>query len=75
MIIMFFSIDGDFADGKTWTDGCVYILDRSLFEQGADDTGKSINEFVSKNPIKPKAKLIIHPEDFSYIHEVEIVKK
>jgi hypothetical protein len=67
-----FAIDGTFGDGKTWTNGCVYILDRNLFQQGEDDFGKPIDEFVSEVPVKPKAKLLIIPNDFEYIEKVEI---
>lgn len=67
-----FKINGTNSTGEFWTDGCVYVLDRSQFEQGTDDDGKPINEFASLEPVKPKAKLIIHPEDFEYKDEVEV---
>jgi hypothetical protein len=70
-----FKVDGKFEDDKIWTDGCVYILDRTKFEQGTDDDGKIIDEFASKEPVKPLAKLHLTPEDFPYLDEVEIVKK
>lgn len=67
-----FKINGVNSTGEFWTDGCVYVLDRSQFEQGTDDDGKPINEFASLEPVRPKAKLIIHPEDFEYKDEVEV---
>lgn len=69
-----FKINGKFADEKTWTEGCVYILDKSQFEQGVDDNGKLIDEFASREPVKPLAKLLTKPEDFPYLDGVEILK-
>lgn len=67
-----FKIDGKFKDEKVWTDGCVYILDKSKFEQGTDDDGELIDEFASTEPVKPLAKMLVEPEDFPYLDEVEI---
>ena len=68
-----FKIDGKFKDEKVWTNGCVYILDKSKFEQGTDDDGELIDEFASVDPVKPLAKMLVTPEDFPYLDEVEIV--
>lgn len=68
-----FKIDGVFNDKKVWTDGCVYILDKSKFEQGTDDNGELIDEFASIEPVKPLVKMLVTPEDFPYLDEVEIV--
>lgn len=70
-----FKVDGEFEDKKQWTDGCVYILDKTKFEQGTDDDGKPIDEFVSREPIKPSAKMFVSPEDFPYLNEVEFMNK
>lgn len=70
-----FKVDGEFADGKHWIDGCVYILDKTKFEQGTDDDGKLIDEFVSREPVKPSAKMFVSPEDFPFLNEVEFMNK
>jgi hypothetical protein len=70
-----FKVDGKFGDNKTWTNGCVYILDKSKFEQGTDDEGSPIDEFACREPVKPLAKLLTESEDFPYLDEVEIVSQ
>ena len=67
-----FKIDGTFKDEKVWDNGCVYVLDKSEFEQGQDDGGRLIDEYASRELVKPLAKVLMSPEDFPYLDEVEI---
>lgn len=57
-----------------WSDGVVYILPRDLFEQGEDDRGELIDEFVSRTPVQPITRLQIRPEDFPYLNDVQPIK-
>lgn len=58
-------------DAEPWTQGAVYILDRSQFTQGADDQGNLIDEWASETSVEPLAKLEVNPEDFRFLDSVE----
>ncbi len=59
-------------NSNPWLDGVVYILPSDSFEQGTDDEGHQIDEFVSRTPVKAIARLRVGPEDFPYLDKVTI---
>lgn len=68
-----FAIQGTFHAGQMWTRGYVYLLDKADFVQGTDDEGQPIDEYVSIVPVIPLAQMVLDPEEFPYIEEVEVV--
>src|SRR3989344_3476516 len=62
-----FKIDFDVAKLKPWSEGVIYILPKDSFEQGTDDSGKLIDEWMSSKSVRPVAKLKLSPEEFPYI--------
>lgn len=68
-----FGIDKqEVLDSYPWSGGVIYILPRAIFEQGTDDEGHPIDEFISRVPVSAIAKLRVAPEDFPYINQVVI---
>jgi hypothetical protein len=59
-------------DSYPWSDGVIYILPRKAFEQGTNNEGHPIDEFISRVPVTPIAKLRVAPEDFDYLNQVQI---
>jgi hypothetical protein len=59
-------------DSHPWSDGVVYILPKKAFEQGTNNEGYPIDEFISRVPVTPIAKLRVTPEDFDYLNQVRI---
>jgi hypothetical protein len=55
-----FSIDTDPASAESWTNGAVYILERESFTSTYDQ------EWVSRTPVLPRARLAVTPEDFPF---------
>lgn len=66
-----FKMSKKVLDTKPWTNGMVYILDKHNFQQGVDDSGELIDEWVSEMPIKPLAKLEVQPEDFRFLNKIK----
>ena len=66
-----FAMSKDALEKAPWSEGTVYILPKEKFEQGKNDRGESSNEFVSMEPVKPKAKLRVSPQDFPYLDTIE----
>ena len=66
-----FKMSKKVLDTKPWTNGMVYILDKNNFQQGVDDSGELIDEWVSEMPIKPLAKLEVQPEDFRFLNKIK----
>lgn len=66
-----FAVDSHMLQLKPWSRGIIYILPRDSFEQGTDDDGNPIDEFVSRTPVKPLAKLSVDPSDFPYLDKIQ----
>ena len=60
----FFSIDTDPASPESWTNGAVYILERDSFTSTYDQ------EWVSRTPVLPRARLAVTPVDFPFRRRV-----
>jgi hypothetical protein len=60
----FFAIDTDPAAPESWTDGAVYLLPPDTFTQTYDA------EWISPNPVRPRARLAVTRADFPYADRV-----
>ena len=60
-----YALDPVSPSGVPWTEGCVYILDRTSFELRHGN-------WVSDQPIVPLGKLEVFPEDFPLLDKVRI---
>lgn len=69
-----FAVGADMLALRPWSDGAVYILPQEAFEQGVDDNGMLIDEFVSRAPVTPIARLKVGPEDFPYLDSVGAIE-
>lgn len=69
-----FSVPQDMKDKAAWSDGVIYILDKSNFVQGHNDNGNEIDEWMSAEKVKPLAKLIISPGEFPYFEEIKVLE-
>lgn len=70
-----FAMDKDALAESPWSEGIVYILPKEKFQQGTNDQGEPSNEFVSLEPVKPRAKLRISPKDFPYLDKIKPLEK
>lgn len=59
---------------KAFANGSLYILSRDGFEQGTDDEGRLIDEWVNQSSVRPLAKLRLNKEDFPFLSEVKILE-
>lgn len=65
----FFSINQQMFETHPWRAGTVYVLPRKPFDQ----TSKGVvrfDEWASKKPVTPVARVVVSPEDFPFIHQV-----
>ncbi|MFT5281000.1 MAG: hypothetical protein ACI9AR_000448 [Flavobacteriaceae bacterium] len=69
-----FKITKAFIDADAWSDGSIYILDGKTFEQGEDDEGEPIDEWLSKEPVMPVGKVKVDKDDFPYFTDIEPVE-
>jgi len=70
-----FKADEETLRRKPWSEGVVNILSKDSFEQGTDDNGRLLDEFISRTPITPIARLKVVPEDFPYLNDIQIYTK
>ncbi|MSU60568.1 MAG: hypothetical protein EXS52_01480 [Candidatus Staskawiczbacteria bacterium] len=70
-----FKVNSYVAKLKPWSEGVIYILPKDSFEQGTDDEGKLIDEWMSKTAVRPVAKLTLKPEEFPYINNIETISE
>ena len=70
-----FKISPHLLEVQPWSDGIVYILPKNSFEQGTDDDGNAIDEWMSKTPVKPIAKLNLAPEEFPYFNDIKAIEE
>ncbi len=66
-----FKVEVEMLKSKPWSVGVIYILDKNAFEQGTSDEGVPIDEWVSRLPIKPIAKLRIDPKEFPFMDDIK----
>jgi len=70
-----FEIGPEMTIAQPWSDGIVYVLPKNSFEQGTDNSGKLVNEWMSKTPVRPIAKLKIEPGEFPYINNIKTIEQ
>ena len=58
-----FSIDAESLRKAPWTNGMIYILPRDSFEEW--------EEWTSKSPVRPLAKLAVSPVDFPFLKRIQ----
>jgi hypothetical protein len=56
---------------QPWKTGAVYIVDSSAFVQCRNDAGRSVREWASEQPVSVSSKLIVGPEDFRFLNQVQ----
>jgi len=56
-----FSIGSDPRRPESWTTGTVYALPRTTFRPTPGS-----RELVSEVPVGPRARLVVHPDDFPF---------
>lgn len=70
-----FKVESETLAASPWSEGMVYILPKSSFEQGTDDNGNSTDEWMSELPVRPIAKLKVKPDEFPYFNEIKTIEK
>ncbi len=66
-----FKIPTSAKETDPWTNGVIYIFDKSQFHPEQDDSGEPSGEWTSDVPVKPIATLEVKPEDFRYMSNIE----
>jgi hypothetical protein len=66
-----FAISARVLRNQPWTDGMVYVLPRTPFAPVRDATGQLTEEWASPTSVRPLAKLVITPDDFLFLHDVQ----
>lgn len=66
-----FSIPKSAQGTQPWSNGIVYLFDKSLFHPEKDDNDEPSGEWTSDVPVRPLAKLEVRPEDFRYMDKIE----
>ncbi|MEK7530439.1 MAG: hypothetical protein AAB573_01090 [Patescibacteria group bacterium] len=66
-----FKVEQQMLNTQPWSAGVVYILSREGFEQGTDDDDFPIDEYISRIPVTPLAKLAVSPHDFPYLGSIK----
>lgn len=61
-----FSLNAEQLDKPIWQTGALYLLPSATFEQQRLSSGLLSPEWVSRQPVKPIARLAVEPDDFPY---------
>ncbi|WP_409274599.1 hypothetical protein V1499_06005 [Neobacillus sp. SCS-31] len=69
----FFSLNKETHDASPWTSGTIYFLPGETFERAGNEL-VSFDEWVSKTPVKPIAKISVEPSDFYFLDKVSCHK-
>ncbi|WP_053365681.1 hypothetical protein [Bacillus sp. FJAT-27245] len=69
----FFSLNKETLEGDPWTSGMIYFLPGETFERAGSGL-VSFDEWVSKTPVKPIAKISVEPTDFYFLDKVSCHK-
>ena len=67
----YFSLHEDMHKSQPWTDGMIYILPRTTFQQLKNDLGQLVEEWASDEPVVATAKIPVSPQDFPFLHCVQ----
>lgn len=65
----FFSITQETYFNNPWTNGMIYFLPDESFEKASNGI-VSFDEWISKHPVKPIARLEVDPEDFYFFNRI-----
>lgn len=65
-----FSINQDQLDDIPVIDGALYLLPKDSFVRLKLTEDSYANEWVSESPVKPYARLSLHPEDFPFLNQI-----
>jgi hypothetical protein len=69
--VFHFSINQDWLASQPWRSGTLYLLPRETFKRMPISVeGGESNEWVSKVPVKPFARLTVAPEDFPFLQDI-----
>jgi hypothetical protein len=70
----FFSISQPALEQRPWRAGTVYFLPADSFEVQpaitADDAWIQVAQVASPLPVKPAAKLLVHPSEFPFLQQI-----
>jgi hypothetical protein len=70
----FFSISAAALARQPWRTGTVYLLPADTFETqppiAVADAFIQVAQVASPAPVKPVAKLLVHPGDFPFLHQI-----
>jgi hypothetical protein len=58
-------------DDQPWTDGMMYILPRDSFGQISDADRNPTEQWMSRSPVRPLARLAVTPADFPFLQDVQ----
>jgi len=56
---------------QPWTEGMMYILPRTSFEQRVDADGNPTDQWLSCSAVRPLLKLSVMPADFPFLQDVQ----
>jgi hypothetical protein len=66
-----FSLDQESLRKSPFTKGAVYLLPRSTFRRVPHYPGGPISdEWVSEQPVRPRALLLVEPDDFPFLDQI-----
>ena len=69
-----FAMSDDALPTEPWRAGTVYLLPRDSFEQQPTerlgDTEVRIAQLASTDPVRPLARITVHPDDFPFLRQV-----
>ena len=66
-----FSLDQESLRESPFTKGAVYLLPRSTFQRVPHYPGGPISdEWVSEQPVSPRASLLVEPDDFPFLDQI-----
>ncbi len=70
----YFSVNDDALAAQAWRNGMIYVLPRATFEAQAlipDQDGMvEVQQWASRVPVRPLAKLAVTPDDFPFLAQV-----
>ncbi|WP_316571762.1 hypothetical protein [Neobacillus sp. YIM B06451] len=69
----FYSLNKETRDASPWTSGMIYFLPGETFQRAGNGL-VSFDEWVSKTPVKPIAKISVEPADFYFLDKVSCHK-
>jgi hypothetical protein len=69
--VYYFSINAEMLAKDPWIQGTIYVLPRTTFEQVRDFEGGQLEEWISLLPVTPLGKILVAPQEFPYLDQVE----